>query len=114
MDRPAPKFDRMLLLNATCRANRRVEDALELARKLQEDPDRKARLAAQRCKSCFYFRSMGGSSCTTQPCACCAKPEGYGSTNTDVFCLACAKEHDLCKHCGGDLEMRERRRKWPV
>jgi hypothetical protein len=114
MDRPAPKFDRMLLLTATGRANRRCADAIELARKLLDDTDRKARLAAQRCKSCFYFRSMGSASCTSQPCACCAKPEGYGSTNTDVLCLACAKEHSLCKKCGGDLEMRELRRKWPV
>jgi hypothetical protein len=104
----------MLFLTATGRATRRCDDAIELARKLLEDPDRKERLVAHRCKSCFYFRSMGGSAITRQPCACCGKPDAYASTNTDVLCLECAKEHSLCKKCGGDLEMRERRRKWPV
>lgn len=114
MDRSAPTFDRLLLLNATARANKRCNDALELARKLIEDPERKERLAAQRCKACFYFRSMSGSACTTQPCACCATPETFGSTNTSVLCIPCAKEHSLCRHCGSDLELRERRRNWPV
>ena len=37
----------------------------------------------------------------------------YSSTNTDRLCMDCAKKHHLCKHCGGDISMRARRKDWP-
>ena len=114
MDRKAPNFDRYLMVSNTNRAKSRVDDALAQAKRIADDTDRKARLERQFCKACFYFTRMGGAACTTQPCACCASPERYGSTATDVLCKPCAKEHSLCKHCGGDVEMRVGRRKWPV
>lgn len=51
---------------------------------------------------------------TTQPCMCCYKPVMYGSTATDALCMDCAREHDLCKRCGGDIELRTRRKDWPT
>jgi ribosomal protein L32 len=114
MDRNAPNFDRYLLVSNTNRAKRRVDDALELAERLVNDTDKAARLERHLCKACHYFSRMAGAACTTQPCACCASPEQYGSTAPDVLCHPCAKEHSLCKHCGGDLEMRVGRRKWPT
>lgn len=114
MDRKAPNFDRYLLVSNTNRAKSRVDSALALAQRLTDDSDKTARLGAQLCKACHYFSRMAGAACTAQPCACCASPQMYGSTATDVLCHSCAKEHSLCKHCGGDLEMRVARRKWPT
>lgn len=114
MDRKAPNFDRYLMVSNTTRARRRVDDAIELAQRLIDDTDKSARLKAQLCQACHYFSRMAGAACTAQPCACCASPQMYGSTATDVLCNPCAKEHSLCKHCGGDLEMRVGRRKWPT
>jgi len=44
---------------------------------------------------------------------CCGKDQLYGNTRTDALCLECAQETMLCKHCGGDRELRTERRDWP-
>jgi hypothetical protein len=74
----------------------------------QEDREKK-----QECKACFYSSRFGGSAMVTQPCMCCGKDVMYSSTNTDRLCMYCAKKHQLCKHCGGDISMRARRKDWP-
>ena len=114
MERAAPEFDEYLLLSHTDSARRRVDNAIKLARDLENDSDKDGRLLRQRCKACHYFTGIAGQAFTTQPCACCGKPQTYSSRSTDVLCMECAKEHDLCKHCGGDIEMRTQRRDWPV
>lgn len=111
--RPAKKLDIASMVWATTRASEKVERVAILAERIKDDTHKKARLEAHECKGCFYFDSLGGAAITTQPCACCGIEQTYSSTNTDVLCMACAKEHSLCKHCGGDLDMRPLRRKWP-
>ena len=114
MERAAPEFDRYLLVSRTEMARRRVDGAIQLARDLGNDSDKEARILKQRCKACHYFSRMAGQAFTSQPCAACGTSQTYSSTNTDVLCMDCAKRHDLCKHCGGDLEMRAGRRNWPT
>lgn len=110
---------RPLLMNkanmvaATERAKRHVQRQLDLAKEVAEDTRKEERLKAQLCKSCFYSARIGGAAMTTRPCMCCGDDEMYSSTATDVLCLDCARTHGLCKHCGGDLEMRVGRRNWP-
>jgi len=90
-----------------------VKVAIELAKKLEADPDKKKRLQAQECKSCFYvLGKLGCAAMTSRECSCCGKDMMFGSTCTDALCLDCAKKHGLCKHCGGDIDMKQRR-KWP-
>lgn len=114
MERPAKPFTVASMVNATCLSAMYVDETLKRVTALQNDSEQEQRLRAHFCKSCFYVLSaIGGAAMTTQPCACCGKDQLYGSTYTDALCLDCAKEHTLCKHCGGDLDMRERRRKWP-
>jgi hypothetical protein len=111
--KPAP-FDRVAWVGASSRSHSYLRDLLERARRAEQDVDRQARLAKGFCVSCHYvIGRIGGAAMTSQPCACCLAPQMYASTNTDALCLPCAKEHSLCKHCGGDLDMRERRRNWP-
>lgn len=113
MDRTPPRMTQHLMVSRTHIAKQRVEDTLRRAREIESDMRRMARRESQNCKACFYFPAMGGAAITTQPCMSCGRPEQYGSTNTDALCLACAQESGLCKHCGGNLEMHERRRQWP-
>lgn len=101
------------MLSATERAKQRVSDMLQLADDLKNDPRKEERLARCECPACFYFSRIGGAAMTRRLCMSCGKIELYGSTNTDALCPDCAKEHSLCKHCGGDLDMRTRRRNWP-
>lgn len=83
------------------------------ADRIKDDTEKQDRKKAQQCKACYYFTGLGGAAVTNRECAGCGEDQTYGSTNTDALCLPCAAEHKLCKHCGGDLEMRPGRRNWP-
>jgi hypothetical protein len=113
MIRRPPRIDRSYMTHKSSMAAARVADAMKLARDLEADAEKQRRLKALECKACFYFSRIGGAAITEQPCAACAKPQVYANTNTDILCRECASEHKLCKHCGGDIDMRERRRLWP-
>lgn len=111
---------RPLLMNkanmvaATEWAKRHVQHVLDRAREIAEDTRKEERLKRHECKACFYSSRIGGAAMTTRPCMCCGKELMHSSTATDVLCLDCARQHSLCKHCGGDLEMRAGRRNWPI
>jgi hypothetical protein len=102
------------MLRATYTAKNRVDHVVDLAEKMTTDPDKGKRVKANVCRACYYSSAIGGAAITTRPCMCCAEDQTYGSTNTDVLCLTCAKKHRLCKHCGGDIDIRVRRREWPT
>ena len=98
---------------ATERAKDYTKSILKQAEDITKDSNKKERIKRHECKACFYAGRLGGSSMTTRPCMSCNVDVMYGSTATDVLCMDCAKLHSLCKHCGGDLEMRVRRKEWP-
>lgn len=102
------------MIGATERAKQRVKSWLDLAAEVQADARKTARLAALECKACFYASRIGGAAMTCRACMSCGSREVYGSTNTDVLCAPCATAGDLCKHCGGDRELRSRRKTWPT
>lgn len=114
MERRAANFERSQLLQRTRSAHRRVEGALAMAARLTDDPDKTARLARQYCKPCHYEERLAGQAITKQPCASCGTPQTYSRTLTDDLCLQCAMKHELCKRCGGDIEIRTDRTDWPV
>lgn len=102
------------MVQATHMAKLRVAHWVKLADDVSKDVRKAERLAKQECKACFYSDRLGGAAMTQRDCMCCAKPNWNSSTNTDVLCLPCAQEHGLCRHCGGDLNMKERRKGWPT
>lgn len=97
---------------ATERSKRYISNILDLAMMLKIDHNKKERLNANQCVWCFYGSRIGGAAMSHNKCMSCNKEEMYSSTDTDVLCLPCAKEHKLCKHCGADLELRVGRRNW--
>ena len=101
------------MIGATERAQQRVKAWIDHAAEVQADARKAERMARLECKACFYSSRLGGQAITTRPCMSCGSREVYGSTNTDVLCAPCATAGDLCKHCGGDREMRARRKAWP-
>lgn len=101
------------MIGATEQAKAQVKRRLELAAELDKDSRKQERLLKNECKACFYSYRVGGSAMVTRPCMSCGTDQVYGSTATDVLCKECAKKHSLCRHCGGDLEMRVRRKEWP-
>lgn len=113
MQRSAPKMDDRYL-------ERQTRDSIEIrdliiarAKKLVEDPDRTRRLEKCQCPTCFYQEPMmAGAAVTLQPCMCCHEVQQYGSTRTNVLCLPCAQENELCVKCGADIYWRTDR-PWP-
>lgn len=114
MKRQARVINRDNMSDATRAARAAVVDLLKLANDIDTDSMREERIAQCECRACFYRPRWGAACVTEQDCGCCGKEQVYGSTATDVLCLECAKKHSLCKHCGGDLEMRTRRKSWPA
>lgn len=81
-------------------------------RQANEDVDRKKRLAAGECVMCHYDRSrIGCAVCTSVQCAFCDEVLYSGSSNIDLMCTACAVKAGLCKHCGADIDLKNRRKR---
>lgn len=84
------------------------------AYKFENDPDVALRRADQTCVYCYYSPRYGGQAMTESKCVVCGDEICNANTNTDMVCLTCAALHELCRHCGGDIEMRVRRKRpWP-
>jgi hypothetical protein len=116
MERKPRPFDRVEHIRSTVNSKMYFTKLIEKAARADRDAQKGERIAAQNCKACWYVLRGGmvaGAAMTTQPCACCLLPQTYGSTNTDALCMPCAHQNSMCKHCGGDLDMRTQRRIWP-
>ena len=107
-------LDTCQMVSATEQAKSHYQDVQRRAEASLNDIRRAERMAANECKRCFYLVGRaGGAQCTSSVCAHCGREMRFGSTNVDILCQDCAKELSLCCHCGGDREMRVRR-KWPT
>jgi hypothetical protein len=106
-------MDTTEMLWATNVAKRKVDGTIKLAAKMQNDSEKDARLKTYKCKGCFYYPSIGGAALTVTNCKICGIKLMHSSTATDNLCLECAKKYKICKKCGGDIDMRTKRRKWP-
>ena len=94
-------------------AKRWIANTIASANKLNEDTNKKERLEKALCKCCFYLSSgIGGAAMTSRDCAVCDKEMHFGSTNTDAMHIECAKKHELCSHCGADINLRETRKSY--
>jgi hypothetical protein len=91
-----------------------IERTIRLAKAFREDLDGEQRKkTALECIKCFYAdMKIGGAMMTTSKCQICRTEIMFGSTCVNIVCVDCAKEHDLCIHCGADRELRPRRKKY--
>lgn len=109
------KVDLCAIERANNHATTRRETTCRDALRYLLDPAREDRLAASECVICFMADRVGGASSTERPCGLCDTVLRTGNTNIDVLCLKCAQREGLCKHCGADLDLKNRRsRKQPV
>lgn len=114
MKQAPKKLDAVAMEGATRRAKNYVADAIDLAVQVQNDTLKADREKRGECKACFYLHSgIGGAAMTTRACASCGVDQQYSSTCTDALCDGCAKRLGLCRLCGGDVDMKLRR-KWPT
>lgn len=105
------KCDNATIEFATYSAKSRIFKTIELANKYKIDPRKKERHDSQLCPVCFYNKSrIGGAAMTQIQCAECEEELSFSNTNVDVMCKNCAKQYNLCKHCGGDIDAKKRRK----
>lgn len=102
------------MVGATERSKATRQRIIDHARSLEDDPDRAERRKVSQCVNCYYGSRIGGQAFTNRDCMSCGAEQTYSSTATDVLCMPCAHKHQLCKRCGGDVELRARRRDWPT
>ena len=88
-----------------------VDHYVERTEMMTKDPERKERLAKQECVVCYKAGRLGGAAMTTALCGICAKEMYFGNTNTDALCPECAKAAGLCRHCGADIDLKNRRKR---
>lgn len=100
------------IAHANSRAKINIESILERADRLKKDPEKKKRLSESLCKCCYYVDTMrvGGATITQIDCGICDKEMSFSNTCVDVICPECAKKHELCKHCGADIDLKNRRK----
>ena len=103
------------MIRNTSQSLKQVEHILELAGKFAMDMQKTDRTGEKnnKCICCFYSSRIAGAAITISHCGICGEKLMAGSTDTNRLCLACAKEHDLCEHCGGDVNLKPNRKKWP-
>lgn len=109
MDMPRKKIDFASISWNTGHAKRYCNSIIELANSIQTDSRKKERIEKQECKNCFYPSRVSSACCSNRDCGICGKQIFSGCGDVNVLCKSCAKEFDLCAHCGGDIEMKNRR-----
>jgi predicted nucleic acid-binding Zn ribbon protein len=111
MQQKKQHVDKVSIYRSNSCGKEMIESALIRAENIHSDNDKKNRLDKCLCKSCYYIfdRRMGGASITRRPCGICEKTMQFSNTATDVICPSCAKQNDMCKQCGGDIELKNRR-----
>jgi hypothetical protein len=100
------------MVRNTSQSLKQVEHILELAGKFAMDMQKTDRTGEKnnKCICCFYSSRIAGAAITISHCGLCGEKLMAGSTDTNRLCLACAKEHDLCEHCGGDVNLKPNRK----
>lgn len=78
------------------------------------DSNKEARLKVSECPVCFYLKTgrVGGAAMTEWLCGICEEKQRASSTNHGTICATCAKTHNLCSYCGGDIALNINRRKY--
>ena len=104
------KIDNEAVSNTTYRQRQYAADIVARAKRITDDTERAARLQVMECVMCHKAGRIGGASMTSAGCGACGAVMRFCSTSTDCLCLECAKEHNLCKHCGSDIDLKQRRK----
>ena len=58
------------------------------------------------CKYCSYIDKdkVVMDAFTYSKCRTCGKELVSANSDTDVYCISCARENNVCKHCGAEMD----------
>lgn len=102
------KFDIEDIRFRTSMQKNRIADYINITEKLTTDPEKKQRLHAQECVCCYYISVMAGQGFTESKCYNCDVEMSFSTTSQDKLCDDCAKVFKACKHCGADINLKNR------
>lgn len=102
------KFDLEDIRFRTSIQKSRVIEHENITRKLVNDPEREQRLKEQECVCCYYISIMAGQGFTQSNCYSCDKLMQFSTTSQDELCSECAIKFKVCKHCGADINYKQR------
>lgn len=101
---------------ATANAVRRSGDIANQVDDFENDNRKQRRLGSQECRKCFYLDRprfhLNGKPHRLE-CGICGvihPVDDEATVRQTTVCSGCAKEHRLCKRCGGTIDMRDRRK----
>lgn len=105
MQREFRKWDEDMIDYKTYYNQHRIEEMREKLIDYDNDKSYKDRINEQECKVCTYINDgFAGQAFTDSHCGICGKKMTFPTTDTDKICIDCAKENNLCKHCGGRMD----------
>ncbi len=93
--------------------SKKVNKALSKALELATDSSKKDRIAGRKCACCYYtigYSRIAGAAFTEWNCEICGKLSIYSNTAIPKCCDECSDNYDLCVECGGDINMKNRRK----
>lgn len=90
----------------TC-SNRRAIDDMRI---LLEDRAHDIRVDNNVCQLCYYTSRQATNMSVRTNCQLCEVDMLFGNSNTNKLCKDCAIKYRLCKRCGGDMELKDRRK----
>ena len=86
--------------------NRKIYNLHKKLKNYEDDKDKEKREKNYLCKWCYYIDvdKIVMNVLTTQICRRCAKPDFSANSDVDMYCIECAKELNVCKHCGSIMD----------
>lgn len=86
--------------------NNRVDELSASLLAYYRDDDKKFRRMIALCRYHYYIDTsrIGGAAITTTNCQYCNEEVVFGNTCAGVYCEKCAKQLNVCRHCGARLE----------
>lgn len=109
---PKLPFDNSRVANQTWVQRSHADAIIARAKTITEDSGRQFRLEVQECPICWENGKVGGTACTTKECDLCGVEMRFGNTCYDRLCLTCAKSIGVCRHCGADIDLKQRKKLW--
>lgn len=91
----------------------RLDAFRKIVERVDADGEKKQRHEKANCQMCYEPYTGGRASTTAgteRPCGICGDRMLFGNGDPDKLCVACAKRAGLCRHCGGDIDMKHRRK----
>lgn len=107
---PRQRINKYTIESATGHANGYVNSMKSSVANFDNDPERDKRLSESRCVVCFYERFAAHATACSRQCGLCDEKLSVGNSRVPVLCVACATKNGLCAMCGGDMELKHRRK----